>query len=325
MSQVVGGGGSTEPEDPSAEGDDGGSPAKKAAGSAVAAARQGVAAAVESSASAARKVGDGAKSALDATTDTAARAKRTAGSAVAATREGAAAAAESSASAARRVGDGARSALGATTGRGAKALSAVQSLLATDTVATAVNAVVAAAVKGPATAYDKALDANYLDPVLRPALGGSYHRLFDGSHTVAGAFGAVRDVSVDAPIVEEALGTVHALLKDASTPRGLPLATWDKETFDAVASSLDSTFGIPRRWFYELNTYDTADLLGASVGVVSVVFCWKPGRHGGLQPTRGQHRPVRCCRRQSAAAGGLGRGVRQSLPQGPRRRARGPR
>ena len=172
------------------------------------------------------------------------------------------------------MGDGAKSALDATTGSGAKALSAVQSLLATDTVATAVNAVVAAAVKGPATAFDKALDANYLDPVLRPALGGSYHCLFDGSHTVAGAFAAVRDDSVDAPIVEEALGTVHALLKDASTPRGLPLATWDKETFDAVASSLDSTFGIPKRWFYELNTYDTADLLGASVGVVSVVFCW---------------------------------------------------
>ena len=37
---------------------------------------------------------------------------------------------------------------------------------------------------------------------------------------------------------------------------------------------MESTFGIPKTWFYELNTYDTADLLGASIGVVSVIFGW---------------------------------------------------
>ena len=81
-------------------------------------------------------------------------------------------------------------------------------------------------------------------------------------------------MSTDESVVQEALGTIKALLKDASTPRGLPLATWDKGTFDSVAGSLESTFGIPKSWFYELNTYDTADLLGASVGVVSVIFGW---------------------------------------------------
>ena len=72
----------------------------------------------------------------------------------------------------------------------------------------------------------------------------------------------------DDTIIEEALGTVQALLRDAATPRGLPLATWDKSTFDAVAGSLESTLAIPERWFYDLNTSDAADLLGASVGVV---------------------------------------------------------
>ena len=64
------------------------------------------------------------------------------------------------------------------------------------------------------------------------------------------------DASPDDTIIEEALGPVQALLRDAATPRGLPLATWDKSTFDAVAGSLESTFAIPKRWFYDLNTYD---------------------------------------------------------------------
>ena len=41
-----------------------------------------------------------------------------------------------------------------------------------------------------------------------------------------------------------------------------------------MAGSLESTFAIPKSWFYDLNTYDTADLLGASVGVVAVVLGW---------------------------------------------------
>ena len=150
---------------------------------------------------------------------------------------------------------------------------AAQALLASD-LSSDLNNLVAAAVKGSATIYDKAMDANYLDPLLRPDLGGSYHRLFDGGHTIAGAVRAARDASPDDTIIEEALGTVQALLRDAATPRGLPFATWDKGTFDAVAGSLESTFAIPKRWFYDLNTYDAADLLGASVGVVAVALGW---------------------------------------------------
>ncbi len=136
------------------------------------------------------------------------------------------------------------------------------------------NRLAAAAVKGAPTVYDKAMDANYLDPALRSGLGGSYHRLFDGGHTIAGAARAARGVSADDTVVQEALGTIKALLRDASTPRGLPLATWDKSTFDSVATALESKFGIPKAWFYELNTYDAADLLGGAIGVVSVIYRW---------------------------------------------------
>ena len=168
---------------------------------------------------------------------------------------------------------GGRTARDATAERTAQVMAAAQALLASD-LSSDLNNLVAAAVKGSATIYDKALDANYLDPLLRPDLGGSYHRLFDGGHTIAGAVRAARDASPDDTIIEEALGTVQALLRDAATPRGLPLATWDKSTFDTVAGSLESTFTIPKSWFYDLNTYDAADLLGASVGVVAVVLGW---------------------------------------------------
>ena len=172
-----------------------------------------------------------------------------------------------------RLKAGGRTALDASAERTAQVMAAAQGLLASD-LSAGLNSLVAAAVKGSATIYDKAMDANYLDPLLRPDLGGGYHRLFDGGHTIAGAVTAARNASPDDTIVQETLGTVQALLRDASTPMGLPLATWDKSTFDAVARSLESTFGIPKRWLYDLNSYDAAELLGASVGVVSIVLGW---------------------------------------------------
>lgn len=172
-----------------------------------------------------------------------------------------------------RVRVGGRAAIDGTRERAGRVLSAAQALLASD-VAGDLNRLVAAAVKGAPTVYDRAMDANYLDPALRTGLGGSYHRLFDGGHTIAGAFRAARGVSADDTVVQEALGTIKALLRDASTPRGLPLATWDKSTFDSVAAALESKFGIPKAWFYDLNTYDAADLLGAAIGVISVIYRW---------------------------------------------------
>ena len=111
-------------------------------------------------------------------------------------------------------------------------------------------------------------------PLLRSDLGGSYHRLFDGGHTLGGAFRAARDASPDDTLMQETLGAIQGLLRDGTTPRGLPLANWDKGTFDSVAGSLESTFGIPTSWFYDLNTYDAAELLGGTVGAIALIFGW---------------------------------------------------
>ena len=149
---------------------------------------------------------------------------------------------------------------------------ASQALLASG-AAGYVNRLAAAAVKGPATIYDKAMDANFMDPLLRPNLGGSYHRLFDGGHTIGGAFKAARAADSDDSLLQETLGALRALLKDASTPRGLPLGTWSKDTFDSVGGRL-SSFGIPKQRLYDVNTCTIADVASATVGMVSVAYNW---------------------------------------------------
>ena len=171
--------------------------------------------------------------------------------------------------AAKRVRAGARSALDATASVAGQLMAATPTLLASS-LSKDLNNLLEGMVKGSATIYDKAMDANYLDPLLKPDLGGSYHRLFDGGHTISGAISAARDASPDDNIIQEALGTLQGLLRDGTTIRGLPLANWDKGTFDGVAGALESTFHIPKGWFYDLNTYDAAELLGATVGAVAL-------------------------------------------------------
>ena len=41
-----------------------------------------------------------------------------------------------------------------------------------------------------------------------------------------------------------------------------------------MAGYLQSSFGISRDWFDDLNSYDAAELLGGAVGVVAIALCW---------------------------------------------------
>ena len=133
-----------------------------------------------------------------------------------------------------------------------------------------INGLMQNMVKGSSTIYDKAMDAGYI----ATHIGGAQHRLFDGGHTIIGAFRAGHAASPDDTIIQEAMGTLHGLLRDVSTPSGLPLANWDYETYHRVADTLESNFHIPKSWFYDLNTYDAADLLGGAVGAVALIFNW---------------------------------------------------
>jgi len=182
------------------------------------------------------------------------------------------AAAGATVAAAKAAAEGAGAASKATKRHTVAAASVVQGVVAG--AGAQINQVVQSAVSGSASVYDKALDANYLDPLLRADTGGSYHRLFDGGHTIAGAVRAVNEAPIDDTLTRQTLGTVEALLRDVSTERGLPLATWDKAKFDSVAQTLDSSLGIPKRWLYDINTFDAGEVLGATVGVVAVALNW---------------------------------------------------
>ena len=148
-------------------------------------------------------------------------------------------------------------------------LSTGQALLATN-LSNEINGLVQNMVKGSPTIYDKAMDAEFI----ATHIGGAQHRLFDGGHTIIGAFRAGHAASPDDSIIQEAMGTLQGLLRDVSTPSGLPLANWDYETYHRVAETLETNFHIPRSWFYDLNTYDAADLLGGAVGAVALIFNW---------------------------------------------------
>ena len=171
--------------------------------------------------------------------------------------------------AAGRVKSGSSTLLDSAGRHAAGLLATTQGLLASS-LSTDLNGLLASMVGGPATIYDKAMDAQYL----ATHIGGGNHRLFDGGHTILGAFRAVRDASPDDTIVEEAMGLLQGLFRDMTTAKGLPLVNWDKATYDNVAGFLASEFGIPKDWFYDLNSYDSAQLFGGIIGVVATALCW---------------------------------------------------
>lgn len=134
-----------------------------------------------------------------------------------------------------------------------------------------INSLAQKLVDGSATIYDKAMDAAYV----ATNEGGSFHRLFDGGHTIAGAIHAGHEASAEDSVIREAAGILQGLLRDGSTIRGLPVVTWDKATFDQTAEFLESSVHIPKDWFYDLNTYDVSELLGGAAGVLALALQWK--------------------------------------------------
>ena len=77
-------------------------------------------------------------------------------------------------------------------------------------------------------------------------IGGGNHRLFDGEHTLAGAYEAVRAASPDDSLIEEGLGFVQGMFRDLTTTKGLPLANWDKGPMTRWLDSWNHGF-----WFRE--------------------------------------------------------------------------
>ncbi len=151
----------------------------------------------------------------------------------------------------------------------AQAFAIIQALLASDQISRDINGWLQSLVAGRATIYDKAMDSVFHET----GIGGGYHRLFDGGHTLGGAFQAARDASPDDNIFQEAAGLLQALARDATTPRGLPLVTWNEDTFNGLADTLRNV-GISRAWLNDLVSYDVVELVAGSIGILAVALNW---------------------------------------------------
>ena len=126
--------------------------------------------------------------------------------------------------------------------------------------------------KGAATTYDKAMDLEYL----KTGIGGSYHRLFDGGHTIWGSLKAVRDALPDDSPLQEAAGWIQAYAKDLTTVRGMPFFDLDKADFDQWAEALVGAIpGVKKEYLFDLLNFDAIEVCAAGLSVVGAVFALK--------------------------------------------------
>lgn len=125
--------------------------------------------------------------------------------------------------------------------------------------------------KSAATVYDKAMDKIYL----QENIGGGNHRMFDGGHDLAGAWEAVKNAKSDDAFQQEVIGYASGLWKDLTTVKGLPFTTWEPEAFNKCADWVAEYIpGASKEWFSDLMSYDALEVVGASVGAASVLFCF---------------------------------------------------
>jgi hypothetical protein len=108
-----------------------------------------------------------------------------------------------------------------------------------------------------ATIASKAIDAEYL----RSHVGGSWHRLYDGGHSLAGSWNAVAGALPDLTAYERLGIFANEYWKDLITTRGMPIIILDHA--DQVGE-----------YFKHLDSVNVAKLIGGEVCCVSIYCNW---------------------------------------------------
>jgi len=121
-----------------------------------------------------------------------------------------------------------------------------------------------------ATIYDKAMDRTYLET----HVWGGDHRLVDGGHDLLGAWRACLAATPDDPFLHTVAGYFSAVWKDLVTPRGLPVVTWDAETFTALSHTMQDTLGVSSAWVKDMASVTATEALGAATGALAVALHW---------------------------------------------------
>jgi hypothetical protein len=115
-------------------------------------------------------------------------------------------------------------------------------------------------VAAKATAASRGMDAEYI----RTNMGSGWHRLFDGGHDLVGAWRAIRSATPEDGFLSQLGIYATELWKDLATPNGLPVFTWDKQTFDTVADALQEALGISPDWLRDMASLTATEWVSAS-------------------------------------------------------------
>src|ERR1700753_820347 len=108
-----------------------------------------------------------------------------------------------------------------------------------------------------ATVASKAMDAEYL----RTHIGGGWHRLCDGGHTLAGSWKAVSSALPDLDALDKLGVWANEYWKDLITTRGMPIVIL--EHADQVSE-----------YFKHLDCVNVAQLIGGDICGVSIYCNW---------------------------------------------------
>lgn len=108
-----------------------------------------------------------------------------------------------------------------------------------------------------ATVLSKAMDAEYL----RTHIGGGWHRIYDGRHSLAGSWEAVRKSLPDIGALDQLGAWANDYWKDLITTRGMPIIVLDHA--DKVSD-----------YFKHLDCVNVAQLIGGEVVGVSIYCNW---------------------------------------------------
>jgi hypothetical protein len=103
----------------------------------------------------------------------------------------------------------------------------------------------------------KAMDAEYI----RTHIGGNWHRLYDGGHTLNGSWQAVHDALPDIGAIDRLGEWANAYWQDLITTRGMPIIL------------LDHTSHVSQ-YFKRLDAVNVAQLVGGGVCGVSIYVNW---------------------------------------------------
>lgn len=108
-----------------------------------------------------------------------------------------------------------------------------------------------------ATVASKAMDAEFL----RTHIGGNWHRIYDGGHSLAGSWNAVSEALPDLSALEQLGVWANEYWKDLITTRGMPILILDHA--DQVGE-----------YFKHLDCVNVAQLIGGEICGVSIYCNW---------------------------------------------------